>query len=156
MLQCRQTCASTPSHGNQRLAQQTCKLLNTRCCKTAFLHRQSSLVQCTNCDYASALLRRSIPDKLMRERELPRTVFLIILVCVSMAAALLNAFATLPLLGLAATLSGLAFGGMQGLAPAITSEIFGMTHFATNYSLLQLGPATGAQHRAPQATLLHP
>lgn len=49
----------------------------------------------------------------MRERDLPRTVFLIILAGLSMAAALLNAFATLPLLGLACTLSGLAFGGMQ-------------------------------------------
>ncbi|KAK9813424.1 hypothetical protein WJX73_007856 [Symbiochloris irregularis] len=86
----------------------------------------------------------SIPDKAMRERDLPRTVFLIVLACLSMAAALLNAFATLPLLGVASTLSGLAFGGMQGIAPAITSEIFGMTHFATNYSLLQLGPAIGS------------
>ena len=85
---------------------------------------------------------------MMRERDVPRTASLVFLTALTTAAALVNAFASLPLLGLACTLSGFAFGGMQGLAPAITSEIFGMTHFATNYSLLQLGPAVGESSRA--------
>lgn len=81
----------------------------------------------------------------MRERDIPRTAGLVVLTALTTVAAVLNAFASLPLLGLTCSLSGFAFGGMQGMAPAITSEIFGMTHFATNYSLLQLGPAVGVR-----------
>lgn len=79
----------------------------------------------------------------MRECDIPRTAGLFILTGLTATAAVLNAFASLPLLGLACALSGFAFGGTQGIAPAITSEIFGMTHFATNYSMLQMGPAIG-------------
>lgn len=85
-----------------------------------------------------------LPDKAMRECDIPRTAGLFILTGLTATAAVLNAFASLPLLGLACALSGFAFGGTQGIAPAITSEIFGMTHFATNYSMLQMGPAIGS------------
>ena len=37
--------------------------------------------------------------------------------------------------------AGFAFGGFQGAVPAVASEIFGLKHLATNYSLLQLAPA---------------
>lgn len=33
----------------------------------------------------------------------------------------------------------------QGVVPAVTSELFGLQHFATNYALTQLGPAAGTQ-----------
>ena len=58
-------------------------------------------------------------------------------------AALLNAFSDLDLLNGAAFLSGFAFGGAQGLTPSVTSELFGLRNFASNYSALQLGPALG-------------
>lgn len=34
---------------------------------------------------------------------------------------------------------------MQGLVPAVTSELFGLDNFATNYAIIMLGPAAGAQ-----------
>jgi len=37
--------------------------------------------------------------------------------------------------------------GRQGVVPAVTSELFGLQHFATNYALTQLGPAAGARPR---------
>ena len=80
----------------------------------------------------------------MRERGVSRILWLVVLTALAAAAAILNAFLDMRLLGLACAASGLAFGGMQGIVPAITSELFGMQHFATNYSLMQLGPATGA------------
>jgi hypothetical protein len=33
----------------------------------------------------------------------------------------------------------------QGLVPAVTSELFGLENFATNYAMIMLGPAAGAQ-----------
>ena len=56
---------------------------------------------------------RFLPDRLLRLHDVPRTVSLIVLAALTVAAALLNAFATLPLLGLAAFLSGFSFGGFQ-------------------------------------------
>ena len=41
---------------------------------------------------------------------------------------------------------------VQGITPAITSELFGLQNFATNYAIIQMGPALGTQMRsAPQA-----
>jgi len=48
----------------------------------------------------------------------PRTLSLVALAALTVAAALLNAFATLPLLGAAAFLSGFTFGGLQARRPA--------------------------------------
>ena len=62
----------------------------------------------------------------MRHHGISRVFWLILLTALTAASALLNAFLDLRLLGLACTASGLAFGGMQGIVPAITSEIFGM------------------------------
>eukprot|EP00884_Botryococcus_braunii_P011944 jgi/Botrbrau1/20750/Bobra.0058s0078.1 len=87
---------------------------------------------------------RSLPDKWMRERGVPRTVSLVGLMVCTMLTAALNAFITLPLMPVSAFLTGFTFGGMQGVVPAVTSEIFGLRNFATNYALVQLGPATGS------------
>ena len=57
--------------------------------------------------------RRFLPDRLLRLHNMPRTVCLVVLAGLTVVAALLNAFATLPLLGLAAFLSGFTFGGFQ-------------------------------------------
>ena len=59
---------------------------------------------------------RFLPDRLLRLHDVPRTVSLVVLAALTVAAALLNAFATLPLLGLAAFLSGFSFGGFQVLS----------------------------------------
>lgn len=85
-----------------------------------------------------------IPDKLMRKRSMPRTTSLVFLSGLTLLAALLNAVQSPEILGVASLLSGLAFGGFQGVVPAITSEIFGLRNFATNYAMIQLGPAAGS------------
>ena len=90
----------------------------------------------------------------MRHHGTSRILWLGLLSALTMASCCLNAFTSVRLMGLACALSGLAFGGFQGIVPAITSELFGMAHFATNYSLQQLGPALGArQPRASHAWL---
>ena len=88
---------------------------------------------------------RFIPDRAMRHHGTSRILWLVLLSALTMASCCLNAFTSVRLMGLACALSGLAFGGFQGIVPAITSELFGMAHFATNYSLQQLGPALGAR-----------
>lgn len=82
-----------------------------------------------------------LPDRMITEHNLPRTVSLIILSALTFVACLLNAFARLEFFGISAAVTGFAFGGFQGVVPAIASEIFGLRNLATNYSLLQLGPA---------------
>jgi hypothetical protein len=49
-----------------------------------------------------------------------------------------TAFTPLPLLFVSALLGGFAFGGHWSLMSAITSEVFGLRYFATNYSLIQV------------------
>ena len=77
----------------------------------------------------------------MLERGVPRTLSLVLLAALMLAASALNAFARLELFGLAAAATGFAFGGVQGVVPAVASEVFGLRNLATNYSMLQMGPA---------------
>ena len=74
---------------------------------------------------------------------MPRTASCVFLSAITLIAALLNAAQKQEVLGIASLLSGFAFGGFQGVVPAITSEIFGLRNFATNYAMVQLGPAAG-------------
>ena len=50
--------------------------------------------------------RRFVPDRLMREQEVPRTLSLVALSILTLAASLLNAFARLEFFGISAALSG--------------------------------------------------
>ena len=100
-------------------------------------------------------MARFVPDRMMLEQDVPRTLSLVFLAALTLAAALLNAFARLEVFGISAALTGFAFGGFQGVVPAVASEIFGLKHLATNYSLLQLGPAFCAQPW-PHLTLHYP
>lgn len=86
----------------------------------------------------------------MRKRGLPRTASCVFLSGLTLAAVLLAALQKPQLLGVTSLISGFAFGGFQGITPAITSEIFGLRNFATNYALVQLGPAAGAPFRVLQ------
>ena len=44
---------------------------------------------------------------------------------------------------------------LQGVVPAVTSELFGLQHFATNYALTQLGPAAGTQPFSCAVAVMH-
>ena len=90
-----------------------------------------------------------VPDKLLRgPSRVPRTVPFAALVAASGAAAAL-ASAVPPgggvsYLGAAAVAAGAAYGGLQGLAPALVSEIFGLRHFGANLALASGAPALGS------------
>lgn len=101
-----------------------------------------SLFSVANC--VSRLLAGVIPDRLMKSYGVSRTASLVVLSALAAACAVLNAFSGLQLLNLASFLTGFAFGGMQGITPAITSELFGLENFATNYAIIQAGPAVGS------------
>ena len=85
--------------------------------------------------------RRFLPDRMLREQDMPRTVSLVVLALLALAACFLNAFAHVEWFATAAGVTGFAFGGIQGIVPALASEIFGLRYLATNYSMLQMGPA---------------
>lgn len=72
---------------------------------------------------------------------MPRTVSLVVLAVLTLVACFLNAFAQIEWFATAAGVTGFAFGGIQGIVPALASEIFGLRYLATNYSMLQVGPA---------------
>ena len=89
------------------------------------LHCKLDLTQWV-CEDTDGCACRFLPDRAMREQGTSRIFWLVVLTLLTACAALLNAFLDLRLLGLACTISGLAFGGMQGIVPAIISELFGM------------------------------
>jgi len=49
-----------------------------------------------------------------------------------------NAFASLALLFPASIMAGVAFGALWSLMATLTSEFFGLHHFASNYTFIQV------------------
>ncbi|CAL5227480.1 g10457 [Coccomyxa viridis] len=98
-----------------------------------------SVFSITNC--LGRLCAGFLPDRMLRTQDMPRTVSLVVLAVLTLTACFLNAFAQIEWFATAAGVTGFAFGGCQGIVPALASEIFGLKYLATNYSLLQLGPA---------------
>ena len=90
-----------------------------------------------------------VPDKLLTgPSRVPRTVPFAALVASSAAAAAL-ASAVPPggsaaYIGAAALAAGAAYGGLQGIAPAVVSEVFGLKHFGANLALAAGAPAAGS------------
>lgn len=68
----------------------------------------------------------------------PRCIFLVITSTFTAVVACCNAFASLLLLFPASILAGLAFGAMWSLMATLTSEFFGLHHFASNYTFVQV------------------
>ncbi|KAK9815489.1 hypothetical protein WJX72_004521 [[Myrmecia] bisecta] len=100
-----------------------------------------SLYSVTNC--AGRLLGGYIPERFLHSKGTPRPLFFVLVSLLSACVYCYTAFASLPMLYMASVLAGLAFGGHWSLMSAITSEIFGLHHFASNYTLVQLAPALG-------------
>ncbi|DBA83628.1 hypothetical protein WJX77_000101 [Trebouxia sp. C0004] len=100
-----------------------------------------SLFSVSNC--AGRLLLGYIPERMLHARGTPRCIFLILISALSAVAVCFNAFASLPLLFPASTMAGLAFGATWSLMATLTSEFFGLHHFASNYTFIQLAPAAG-------------
>ncbi|KAG2496084.1 hypothetical protein HYH03_005688 [Edaphochlamys debaryana] len=85
-----------------------------------------------------------VSEAALRRYRLPRTSLLLGASCLTLAgvggALLCEHPANLAPVSLVV---GFAFGSHWGLIPAITSDLFGLTHFGSNYTGLQLGPAFG-------------
>lgn len=90
---------------------------------------------------------RYIPERLLHARGTPRCIFLILISALSALAVCFNAFASLPLLFPASIMAGLAFGATWSLMATLTSEFFGLHHFASNYTFIQV-----CQHKCQHVT----
>jgi hypothetical protein len=66
-------------------------------------------------------------------------LFLVGASCTTAAVCLMLAYARLPALYPLSLVAGFAFGSHWALMPSMASELFGLQHFATNYTLLQVG-----------------
>ncbi|CAK0743532.1 hypothetical protein CVIRNUC_001477 [Coccomyxa viridis] len=84
-----------------------------------------------------------LPEKLLHARGTPRTIFAPVASAMTCVVALLSAFTNLRwLLGCAITF-GFVFGWHWSLMPVLTSELFGLQHFASNHALMHLAPTIG-------------
>ncbi|WIA09948.1 hypothetical protein OEZ85_010161 [Tetradesmus obliquus] len=101
---------------------------------------------------AGRLLMGYIPEQHLHARGTPRTLFLALTAAVTAAAALAVAYADLGHLYVLSVLLGVAFGAHWSLLPAITSDLFGLKHFAANYTTLQFAPAMGSYLLATEVT----
>ena len=90
---------------------------------------------------------RYIPERLLHARGTPRCIFLILISALSALAVCFNAFASLQLLFPASIMAGLAFGATWSLMATLTSEFFGLHHFASNYTFIQV-----CQHKCQPVT----
>ena len=82
-------------------------------------------------------------ETFLHSRGTPRTVFLVLTSALTVAFTACLCFATLPDLYAMALLGGFAFGGHWAVIPAIISDLFGLRHYAKNYTCFQLAPAAG-------------
>ena len=104
----------------------------TGACKILFIfycqkHQAGCLCDC-----------RYIPERLLHARGTPRCIFLILMSALTALVVFFNAFASLALLFPASIMAGLAFGGLWSLMATLTSEFFGLHHFASNYTFVQV------------------
>eukprot|EP00877_Chromochloris_zofingiensis_P001891 jgi/Chrzof1/11702/Cz06g06050.t1 len=83
------------------------------------------------------------PERMMHSDGVPRTSFLLVSCSCMFAMSLVTAYASPLWLYAAAVLAGLALGAHWTLVPAIISDLFGVQHFAANYTFYQFAPAIG-------------
>lgn len=93
---------------------------------------------------AGRLTMGYIPEHYLHARATPRSYFLVAIAALTTAVAAFLSVARLAQLYVASLLVGFAFGAHWSLIPAITSDMFGLKHFAANYTTLQIAPAVGS------------
>ena len=94
---------------------------------------------CLSADHRWYCFFRYIPERLLHARGTPRCIFLVIISALTAVVVCCNAFASLLLLFPASIMAGLAFGALWSLMATLTSELFGLHHFASNYTFVQVG-----------------
>lgn len=93
---------------------------------------------------AGRLLMGYLPEKFFHLYGAPRMAFLAGVSAASSATALATAYCSLDRLPLVTLLLGLCFGSHWSLMPAVCSDLFGLSHFGSNYTTLQFAPAIGS------------
>ena len=81
---------------------------------------------------------RYVPERLLHAYGTPRPIFMILLGLLSATVMAFNAYATLEELLPASILAGFAFGAHWSVMATLTSELFGLKSFASNYCLVQV------------------
>ena len=81
---------------------------------------------------------RYIPERLLHAYGTPRPIFMVLLGLLSATVMAFNAYATLGELLPASILAGFAFGAHWSVMATLTSELFGLNSFASNYCLIQV------------------
>ncbi|BDA41740.1 Protein NUCLEAR FUSION DEFECTIVE 4 [Coccomyxa sp. Obi] len=84
-----------------------------------------------------------VPERLLHARGTPRTIFAVVASLMTCLAALLSAFTNLRWLLACAMMLGFVFGWHWSLMPVLTSELFGLHHFASNHAVMHLAPTVG-------------
>ncbi|GIL91142.1 hypothetical protein Vretimale_9581 [Volvox reticuliferus] len=84
-----------------------------------------------------------LSELVLRSYGTPRTLLLVAISFLTLLVVGGAAASELSDLYVVSVLAGLAFGAHWSLIPSITSDMFGLTHFGSNYTALQLGPAAG-------------
>ncbi|GLI60590.1 hypothetical protein VaNZ11_002750 [Volvox africanus] len=84
-----------------------------------------------------------LSELVLRRYGTPRTLLLVGISFLTLLVIGGAAASELSDLYVVSVLAGLAFGAHWSLIPSITSDMFGLTHFGSNYTALQLGPAAG-------------
>lgn len=80
-----------------------------------------------------------LSEHVLRRYGTPRTLVLLAVSCLSLLAVGGAAASDLGDLYAVSLVAGLAFGAHWGVIPAVTSDLFGLTHFGSNYTGLQVG-----------------
>mmetsp|Transcript_38439 Transcript_38439/g.85607 ORF Transcript_38439/g.85607 Transcript_38439/m.85607 type:complete len:742 (-) Transcript_38439:454-2679(-) len=84
-----------------------------------------------------------ISEYYLHSRGMPRTRFVLVVSICMAAFTLLSSLASLPDLYPLALLCGMAFGGHWSVLPAVLTDLFGLQHYASIYTTVQLAPACG-------------
>eukprot|EP00891_Asterochloris_glomerata_P001572 jgi/Astpho2/1572/fgenesh1_pg.00026_%23_48_t len=95
------------------------------------------------CNCVGRLVLGYVPERLLHAYGTPRPIFMVALGLLSATVMAFNAYATLDELLPASILAGFAFGAHWSVMATLTSELFGLRSFASNYCLVQLAPAFG-------------
>lgn len=93
-------------------------------------------------DCYGGLLCSYVPERLLHAQGTPRCIFMVLVSLASTCVVCFNAFASLPMLFPASILAGTAFGAHWSLMATLTSEFFGLHHFASNYTFIQVSHAS--------------
>ncbi|KAI8475459.1 MAG: Nodulin-like-domain-containing protein [Monoraphidium minutum] len=85
-----------------------------------------------------------LPEAALHSRGTPRPLFLVAVAAGMSLASLAAAYSGLAALYPVTVVMGLLFGSHWSLVPAITSDLFGLANFGSNYCFLQFAPAAGS------------